>query len=78
MIWLTYDPDSLEITTIRWFGGRFGEPMPALGDRIARRTRPNADGKKLPRTDHRVLTRSRFTILPDIGALADNLFGNAS
>ncbi len=76
IIWLTYDLLTLEIAGIRWFGGAPGQTLPDLGDRIAKRTRPNSDGVKVERTGHRTLRRSQFTILPDMAALADRLFGD--
>jgi hypothetical protein len=77
VVWMTYDPDSLEITGLRWFGGAPGERLPALGDRVARHTRANREGLKGERPHIRILPASRFVDVPDAAAMADRLFGAA-
>jgi len=74
VVWMGYDPQSLAVTGWRWFGGLPGQPLPDMGDRIARHTRANSAGIKAARPHIRVLPAKRFTPLPDIVALADHLF----
>jgi len=75
VIWMTYDPDSLGIMRLRWFGSAPGERIPDLGDRVARHTRANRDGRKAERPGIRVLPSRNFVDLPDAAAMADRLFG---
>ena len=77
VVWMVYDPDSLGITSQRWFGGAPGERLPDLGDRVARHTRANREGLKGERPHIRVLPSSRFFDLPDAAALTNRLFGAA-
>lgn len=77
VVWMTYDPESLAILGLRWFGGTPGERLPDLGERVARHTRANRDGVKGQRPNIRILPASRFEILPDVAALAHRLFGPA-
>lgn len=62
----------------RWFGGKPGEPLPDLGNVIAKHSKANAEGVKRERPDIRVVNLGRFERLPDVGALLDRLFGPSS
>lgn len=75
VVWLTYDPETRTFCDIQWFGGAPGEPLPDLGDRIARHTRANSQGVKAERPHHRVVPVRRFERLDDVAHLADRLFG---
>jgi hypothetical protein len=75
---MIYDPATLELGPFLWFGGAPGEPLPCTGDRAVKHTRANADGVKAERSAHRVVGKSRFTLLDDISALADALFATNS
>ena len=59
----------------RFFGGRPGEPLPSLGDRVAKHTKANAEGVKLPRPGIRVIGKADFSPVMDLPALMDRLFG---
>lgn len=75
VVWLTYDPATRDFCDIRWFGGSPGEPLPDLGDKIAKHTRANSKGVKSERWDHRVLAASRLERLSDLSHLVDRMFG---
>jgi hypothetical protein len=75
VVWMNYDPAQLAITGLRWFGGKPGECLPDLGNRIGRHSRPNINQDKAIRPNIRELSISRFTRIPDVSALADHLFG---
>lgn len=75
VIWLTYDPTTQSFCDIRWFGGPPGQPIPNLGDKVARHSRANAQGLKGERPNHRVVAAHRFERLADIAHLVDRLFG---
>jgi hypothetical protein len=78
VIWIIYDPATLAIGPYLWFGGAPGEPLPSLGDRAVRHTRANAGGVKAERSAHRLVGRNRFTLLKDIGPVANALFGSVT
>lgn len=75
VVWLTYDPGTRTFCDIQWFGGAPGEPLPDLGDRVARHTRANSQGVKAARQHHRVVPVRRFERLQDVAHLVDKLFG---
>lgn len=59
----------------RWFGGEPGEPLPELGEIVAKHTKANAQGEKLERPDSREVALGRFERLSGVGELVDRLFG---
>lgn len=61
----------------RWFGGRPGEPLPDLGDRMARHVKADSRGVKAARPHTRVLNLGRFERLAGPAELLDRLFGPA-
>jgi hypothetical protein len=73
--WMVYDPATLRVIEYRWFGGEPGEPLPDIGSTVARHTKGNASGEKAYRTGHRLLGKTKFETLADLGELADRLFG---
>lgn len=73
--WMIYDPKTLEVVEYRWFGGKPGEPLPDIGSMITRHSKGNALGEKAYRIGHRLLAKSSFEVLTDIGQLAEHLFG---
>src|SRR6266436_2643257 len=42
ILWIFFDPDTLSLGPFLWFGGDAGEKMPAMGDKVAKHTKPNA------------------------------------
>lgn len=77
VIWMLVDPASLTMSGFLWFGGRPGEPLPSLGDRVAKHTKANADGRKTERPGLREVRRSRFETLQDIDQVIERLFGTS-
>jgi len=73
---LQFDPETLDIGPFLWFGGQPKHPLPDLSIYpVARHTKGNAQGAKLPRPGMRVVPISAFETadtLPDLIAL---LFG---
>lgn len=59
----------------RWFGGLPGQPLPALGDVVAKHSKANAQGIKLGRPRIRRVTLGRFERLSGPSDLLDRLFG---
>lgn len=74
VIWMIYDPQTLELGPFLWFGDKPGAPLPPLGNRIGRHSKGNAEGLKLERWTQRQVGKSRFTELADIGELSRALF----
>jgi hypothetical protein len=76
---LLFDPHTLALGPFLWFGGAPGEPLPDLNRYpIAKHTKGNARGVKLPRPRLRVLPRSAFQQLASITEVAERLFGRPS
>ena len=75
--WVVYDPATLKVVEYRWFGGERGEALPDIGGIVARHTKGNALGEKAFITGHRLLGKTKFETLADLGMLADRLFGPA-
>jgi hypothetical protein len=60
----------------RWFGGEPGEPIPSLGDNIAKHTKGNASGAKLLREQIRTISiAARFEPVASVCELTTKLFG---
>lgn len=59
----------------RFFGGDPGEPLPSLGERVAKHSKGNAQGVKLPRPDIRLIGKGVFTPPMDLPTLMGRLFG---
>lgn len=75
IIWMHYDPDTLAIGPFGWFGGPPGEPLPSLGDKVARHTKRDHTGLKAERANHRTVSARQFETIVGIPALAQALFG---
>jgi hypothetical protein len=59
----------------RWFGGIPGEPLPDLGDVVAKHAKANAAGVKLERPGIRKVNLGRFERLDGPQELLERLFG---
>lgn len=75
VIWMLYDPETLELGPFLWLGEAPGEPLPSPGEKVGRHTKGNAQGVKAERPGIRLVTRSRFEKIESIDTLADRLFG---
>jgi len=77
VVGMFFDRDTLALGPFLWFGGLPGQPLPDLqGFKIAKHTKANSKGVKLPRTAIRVLPHTRFTKVADVAELAERLFGS--
>lgn len=78
MIWLRFDPDTLDFEQFLWFGGEPGEKLPDLsGFKIATHTKANAEGIKSERPNIRVVPKASFRQLASIEDVVTRLFGAA-
>ncbi len=78
IIWIMFDPHSVELGPFLWFGGSPREAIIDLGDKVARLSRGNSEGYKAERPHHRVVKKGRFTRLATIEEVGDALFGPAT
>jgi hypothetical protein len=75
VIWVKFDEATLKLGPFLWFGGSPTQKLPPLGDRIARHTKGDRSGTKLPRQNLRVVNRSKFTKVTMMSDLVTELFG---
>lgn len=73
---MLHDPVALTIHEYRIFGGLPGEPMPALGDKVTRHSKGNAQGVKAERPALRSIPLSAFSKVFDVVDLVERLFGH--
>jgi ADP-ribosyl-[dinitrogen reductase] hydrolase len=78
VVWLIYDPMTMELGPFYWFGAAPGEPLPDLGGKVVRHTKGNKDGVRAERRGLRMLPRSRFARLETMEELALILFGTVA
>ena len=74
VVWVRFQRDTFELAEFLWFGGLPGEPLPPLGNRVAKHTKGDQFGNKAERSGIRVLNKGQFTTIPSIPALVDRLF----
>lgn len=77
VIWVLFDQDTLQLGPFLWFGGAPGEPLPSVGDKVARHSKGNALGRKVERPNLRVVRRKRFTVLATMEDVIAALFGRS-
>lgn len=75
VVWVWFDPATLEQTSFLWLGAAPGEPLPSLSDRIAKHTKGNSIGVKAARPSIRVVNKGAFEAVAGFEALASRLFG---
>jgi hypothetical protein len=76
VIWLWFNPLTLELGPFLWFGNAPGLQLPEIaGFKVAKHTKGNAQGFKLERPNVRVIPKSRFESVATIEDLILRLFG---
>ena len=76
VIWMGFDPDTMELGPFYWFGNPPGSPSPDLSRfRLARHTRGNKEGHKPIRRNSFVLPKGDFVRLETIDDVLEKLFG---
>jgi len=75
ILWLEFDRETLAIERFYWFGGKAGNGLPDLGERISRHSKGNGKGEKNERLGHRVVAKGDFQPLADIREVVGKLFG---
>lgn len=66
VIWIRFDADTMELGPYLWLGGKAGQDLPPLGDRVARHTKADKSGVKAERPNLRVVGRGSFKPLETI------------
>jgi hypothetical protein len=75
VIWMYFDPVTLELGPFLWFGGSPGEKLPSLsGYDIATHTKRNATGIKSERPNIRIVPRAEFERIETIEEQVVRLF----
>ena len=75
VIWISFDADTLQLGPFWWFGAPPKQPLPSLGDQIARQPRGDRTGKKAERPFLRVVRKSKFQQLQTMDDVVRALFG---
>lgn len=74
VIWIWFDPETMNLGPFLWFGDNPGQPLPPLGDRVAKHSKANAKGFKAESPNSRTLNKGQFTVLADIEGIIHALF----
>jgi hypothetical protein len=75
VIWIQVD-NGLAMKRFWWLGSSPGEPLPALGDRPAKRLARTQEGVRPPRERHRVVNGSHFRPIETLEEVLETLFGS--
>lgn len=75
VVWIVIDAETLEPQNYLWFGDKPGEPLPDLGERIAKHTKGNSEGVKAERFSMREVGTSSFISISGIEGIFEVLFG---
>jgi hypothetical protein len=75
VLWVQFDPRTMALGPFLWYGGAPGQPLPTLGDRVARHSKGNSRGTKLARPSLRMVSKGKFTPVESIEKVVDLLFG---
>lgn len=74
VIWIKFCPDTMELGPFLWFGNKAGEPLPSLGEKVAKHNKANSAGHKAERPNLRVLNKGSFLELKTIDDVVNYLF----
>lgn len=75
VVWIGFDPETLEQTEFRFFGASPGARLPGLGDRAAKHTKANSQGVKAERSNLRIVPKGKFKLLKSHDQVFEFLFG---
>jgi len=76
LIWVRFDPKTMDLGPFLWFGGAPGSPIPDLtAFKVAKHTRANAQGVKQERPNQRSIPKAKFESIADFDSLVTKLFG---
>jgi hypothetical protein len=76
VVWVVFEPETLDLGPFLWFGSLPGAPLPDLASfKVARHSKGDATGHKADRPMIRVIPKGRFTAVATIKGLLGVLFG---
>ena len=76
VVWMQFDPLTLEFDHFLWFGSDAGKKLPELGGfKVAKHSKGNAQGIKLERPNIRVVPKGSFELLNGVEDVIGKLFG---
>lgn len=76
VIWIQFDPTTLELGPFLWFGGAPHEPLPPIEQfKIAKAPKGNAKGHKALKPNFKVVPKTKFEKLQSIDEVVAKLFG---
>ncbi|MDQ3043563.1 MAG: hypothetical protein M3R06_00215 [Chloroflexota bacterium] len=76
VIWLRFDPDTLDFTQFLWFGGEPGDKLPDLSSfKLAKKLMFKAQGIKAEKPNIRSIPKAKFEKLETIDEVVKCLFG---
>lgn len=76
VVWVMFDPLTIELGPFLWFGAKPGMPLPDITHfPIAKHTKGNAKGEKVERKNIRVLNKGKFEKVESIAGVVEKLFG---
>ena len=75
VIWIRFDPATMQLGPFLWLGAEPGQALASLGDQLARHTKADRTGTKSVRPNIRVIKRTAFRELSTIEEVASELFG---
>jgi len=77
VVWMFFDPETLEFRRFLWLGQAPGEPLESLDDyKTGTHTKRNAQGVRTERPNIRYLPKAAFTQFNTIEEVVTALFGN--
>jgi hypothetical protein len=75
VIWLIFDPQTVDFQRFLWFGGVPGSRLPDVTEfRTGKHSKANAQGHKAERPNIRVVSKGKFEVLLSISDVVDRLF----
>ena len=75
VVWVYFNPETLQLGPFLFFGSTAGEPLPDLSNyKIAKHTKGDADGYKAERPNIRQINKGSFLVINDIKHLYQKLF----
>lgn len=74
VIWIWFDPKSMDLGPFLWFGGMPGAKLPPLGNRVGKHTRGDSTGNKAKRANIRIISKGQFIALTTMDDVVDALF----
>jgi hypothetical protein len=78
VIWMVFDPKTLDFESFRWLGGPPRHRLPCIAKHpVAKHAKGDATGTKKHRPHVRVVPRGAFDVVKTIPELVSRLFGDA-